>query len=380
MELNFIARPASARRAKQNLWDVVKSVAVWDKHSVTLAIVTSRFVWLLKFNESTARLFLRIFGARTFAAYELDVCRPVGRDSGISWMLESWAIQFIWHSCKAIKILRAVDARAFRSFHRQIKSSLSRGPSLYRMQMRDSKRSLEFKIKWNSGMLESPWRQSARDSSRWDDVATFSLLTVSPKTGAKKNSSRKGEKEPAWWSWRCFFSITKKKKARDGWKHQDVCLVILFFTAFHFERRKMRLKVQVIHISNSHQRFLWLLQRASEMTGKKRRKIALSRSHSRHFLFFDCLRVQFIKFNPSRRDERDSKLLLINRTMASKLSLDNGKSTYFIGDVLWVLVLLGFGIYWWLTFGYLWCKSENGTKLKVEQICWLKSETPSSLW
>lgn len=145
-----------------------------------------------------------------------------------------------------------------------------------------------------------------------------------------------------------FAAITKKKKARDGWKHQDVCLVILFFTAFHFERRKMRLKVQVIHISNSHKRFLWLTA-ASEMTGKKRRKIALSRAHSRHIFSFSFAssaihQIQSRVVATMSRDERDTKLLFINRTMALRVSLNNEKSTFFSGDGLRVRRWLGF---WW---------------------------------
>ena len=54
------------------------------------------------------------------------------------------------------------------------------------------------------------------------------------------------------------------------WKHQDVCLTILFFTAFHFKKeRKMKLKVQVIHIFNSHKQLLMRNKKPSEMISRK---------------------------------------------------------------------------------------------------------------
>lgn len=79
------------------------------------------------------------------------------------------------------------------------------------------------------------------------------FLTVSPNDRSeRRTAAEKRRKRTSMVILKMFAAIEKKKKARDGWKHQDVCLVILFFTAFHFERRKMRLKVQVIHIFPTH--------------------------------------------------------------------------------------------------------------------------------
>lgn len=138
------------------------------------------------------------------------------------------------------------------------------------------------------------------------------ILTVSLFIRSKKMRRRNGE-EAAWWSWRCFVTtktkttmmmMKKNKKARDGSTRRvsyNSPFHCFFFRFKNKEEKMMKLKVQVIHIFNSSHshtlkstsilkfptKTIWDDQQ--KCFAQTWRKSALSRSHSKGFLFSNAI-------------------------------------------------------------------------------------------
>lgn len=74
-------------------------------------------------------------------------------------------------------------------------------------------------VKTNARDRNEPLRISACPLLPHFRASWKKILTVSwfeRRENEPKATKAIEEKEPAWWSWRCFFVLTKKKKARDG--------------------------------------------------------------------------------------------------------------------------------------------------------------------
>lgn len=121
------------------------------------------------------------------------------------------------------------------------------------------------------------------------------ILTVSLQWREKKTRWRKAEEEPAWWSWRCFVTKKKKKKARDGSTRRVSCNSLLHcFSASKTQHEVESASDTHFHFTHTHSA---AATKPSEMISniscaKVEEKVHCQDRTQRFSLFFS---TQFIK-------------------------------------------------------------------------------------